>query len=239
MKARLAVATILTVLSMGLLGASSTLVEKFDRVSPATGALYAHRSSGDLGFLCSVTAVGQDSEALVILTAYHCVQQGVAYKVTFDGREMYPASVWKIPHYEVSMQKYPRLFGEPKTDMVFFRVFGVPEGKVPTIPLGDESSVKSGSSIITVGFPLGVAKVSYQGSVAGRLDRPGHDEHQYLLLQIFGAPGSSGSSVIDVDSMTIVGVLVSASTGSVGLPVIFATPISYQKYLMDATVHRK
>ncbi|MGH2627886.1 MAG: hypothetical protein ACRDHY_14705, partial [Anaerolineales bacterium] len=71
------------------------------------------------------------------------------------------------------------------------------------------------------------------GLISGRLDKPGADFHGYLILQIFGAPGSSGTSVYLMRTHTIVGVLVAVAQAQIGLPVVLATPISYQKHLRE------
>lgn len=233
--------TIVTGVSIGLLlyglalGAGAQgkpdLVDLFAKISPSVGALYVKNASGDLGFLCTVTAVELAAVRTVVLTANHCVKKDVAYAVTFDGKRFYEARVWKIPHEDLDANKYPRHYGEPKTDMAFFAIDEALN--VGAVPLGSDAKMSSGKRIAVVGFPLGVAKISYEGSVAGRFHRPGADEDGYLLIQSFGAPGSSGSAVVDVETGTVVGVLVSAKQSVVGLPVIFVTPISYQKFLIE------
>ena len=54
------------------------------------------------------------------------------------------------------------------------------------------------------------------------------------MLQSFGAPGSSGSAIVNAENNNVVGVLVSAEQSNRGLPVIFATPISYKRWLINA-----
>ena len=215
--------------------ASTELTTLFQHISPSVGALYAHSSGGDLNYLCSATAIGREGKMTVVLTAWHCVKKDVAYMVSFDGRRLTPAHVWKGPHYEMAPKESPREFNEPETDMALFLTEA---NDVPVISTGTDADVKVGDRIATVGFPLGVAKISYEGIVAGRYNRPGADQHNYLLLQIFGAPGSSGSAIIDQRTKKIIGVLVGARQQA-GLPVIFATPISYQAWLLPVKKSRK
>jgi V8-like Glu-specific endopeptidase len=206
------------------------LVSQMAEVSKSVGALYAQSESGDLSFNCSGTAVERKDSGIVFLTAYHCFTKGKSYMVSFDGRTFHHASVLSIPRYHVDDKKYSKKFGEPDTDMAMFLV--QVQG-VPIVPLGDDGKLAIGHRIVVVGYPLGVAKIGYEGIIAGRMNRPGSDWHGYLLLQSFGAPGSSGSSVVDRDTGTVIGILVGARQGFTGLPVIFATPISYRQYLME------
>lgn len=202
-----------------------------ERISPSIGALYARTANGDMNFLCSATAIGTHENHTIILSAEHCLEKGVAYIINFGDGILRPAQVWKIPHYEVDPDKNKRAYNEPATDMALFLTKGT---DIPTLDLaGNTDDVVPGSEIVMVGFPLGVAKISYSGIVAGRLDMPGNDHDGYLLLQVFGAPGSSGSSVVDASTGKIIGVLVSAKQASVGLPVIFGTPVEYGRYLAE------
>ena len=208
------------------------LIEGFRAVAPAVGALYSRNIGGDLTFTCTVTAIEKEEKVTLFLTAYHCVKQDVAYLITLDGKQFYAARVWRIPHDKLDAAKYPRRYGEPETDMAFFLV----DKNLPVQPIevGDDTGIEPGTRILVVGFPLGITKINYEGIIAGRLEQAGSDRNGYLMLQSFGAPGSSGSAVIDARNKTIVGVLVSAESARVGLPVIFATPISYRRWLINA-----
>lgn len=211
---------------------SASLEDVFQRVSPAVGALYAQKSDGSLQFLCSITATDKSEKRTLLLTALHCVEKGVSYMVSFNGKQFHSARVWSVPRWDVDPAKHRKAFGTPEVDMAFFAIEG--QLDVPTVTIGNDASVRPGRQIVTVGFPLGVTKISYNGIVSGRLERPGSGVDGYLTLQIFGSPGSSGSAIIDQDSGTIIGVLVSARQEFVGLPVIFATPINYRSYLLEA-----
>lgn len=210
--------------------ADDALVSIFENASRSVGALYEKEDGGNMSFLCSVTAVDKHEGATVFLTAYHCVKRGISYSITLDGKSWEPARVWKIPGYEIDKRKYARAWHDPETDMALFLADGF---DVPLISLSNAAGQKPGSGVVMIGFPLGVAKIAYQGIVSGYFNRPGAEQDGYQLLQIFGAPGSSGSAVIDVASGKVVSVLVSAKQSRAGLPVIFATPIEYQRYLRE------
>lgn len=209
--------------------ADEKLIDVFERTSGSVGALYKAEDGGNMSFLCSVTVVGEHEGQAVLLTAFHCVTRGVSYRVTLDGKRFHEARVWKIPHYEVDAKEYPRTFHEPRTDMALY----LSDVDAPAIEMADVADQRPGAGVVMVGFPLGLAKVSYEGIVSGYFHRPGADDHGYQLLQIFGAPGSSGSAVIDVETGKIISVLVAGKQSRSGLPVIFATPVEYQSYLME------
>lgn len=207
---------------------ASSIEALFERISPSVGALYAQEADGALKFLCSITIVGKTATQTELLTANHCVQKDVSYLVTFDGRMFHSARVAKLPGEQIDPQKFRRQYNQPQTDAALFVVDSL---LVPSVvPLGDDAGLVPGRSIVTVGFPLGATKIRYQGSIAGRYERPGSDINGYLILQIFGSPGSSGSAVIEEATGTVVGILVSGRQGF-GTPVIFATPVSYLKFL--------
>ncbi|MEE9499588.1 MAG: serine protease [Nitrospinaceae bacterium] len=210
---------------------SAGLIKSFRRVSSAVGALYVQTAGGDLNYACTVTVIEHKEERSILITAGHCVDRGEAYMVTFDGRRFYTARVWKLPAEKINPQK-KRQYGEPMVDMALFIVDE--RLSVKPIEIGMKVSVEPGRGVLTVGYPLGVTKIRYNGIIAGRLERPGSKDHGYLLLQIFGAPGSSGSAVVDQRTGLIIGILVSGKQGSAGLPVIYAVPISYKKHLIPA-----
>ena len=198
-----------------------------EAISPSVGALYARQADGNMKFLCSATAIERRGDDTMILTANHCLEKGVAYSINFGDGLMRPLQAWMVPHYEAdeeSKQKY----GEPVTDMALFLMRGA---DVPLVPLAARATDTPGTRIVMVGYPLGVAKIAYEGIIAGRFDLAGNDLDGYLLLQIFGAPGSSGSAVVDVGTGRVIAVLVAAKQAPVGLPVIFATPIEYRENL--------
>lgn len=219
---------VLVLLSAAKAGEREDIIRVLAKVAPSVGALYGQAANGDMKFLCTVTATGRHEGSTILLSAYHCVDKGVGYSVTFGDKHLRDATVWKIPHYEVDAQKHPRRYNEPLTDMALFLTPGT---DIPIVPLAEPEYLRPGTRIVTVGFPLGVTKLNYEGTIAGRYERAGTDQYNYLMLQVFGASGSSGSAILNLRGEAV-GVLVSARQGSVGLPVIFATPIEYIEHLI-------
>lgn len=210
---------------------AQSLVETFRRISPAVGALYAQTENGSLAFNCTVTATEKFGQATAIITAKHCVTRGTSYLVTFDGRRFHAARIWKLPPEEIDPNKYTRPHGVPETDMALFLIDEKID--VPLVKRAAASGGEPGQRIVNIAYPLGVSKTRYEGIISGVFNRPGASLDGYLLLQVFGAPGSSGSSIINADTGEIIGILVSAMQRAVGLPVIFATPIEYERYLLE------
>jgi S1-C subfamily serine protease len=210
---------------------AESLQKVFAGISPSIAALYAQKHDGSLQFLCSTTAVEKQAKRVLLLTAFHCVDKDVAYLVSFDGKQFYSARVWSLPKWKVDGTKHQKGYGVPDVDMAFFAI-ELPLD-INVIPMADDREIKAGHPIVMVGYPLGVTKISYNGIISGRLDRPGDAYNGYMTMQIFGSPGSSGSSVVDQETGKIIGVLVSAAQSGVGLPVIFATPASYRKYMLE------
>jgi S1-C subfamily serine protease len=221
---------LIVLLSAPAFASSTALEQRLGQISPAVGALYAQTQNGNLEFLCTVTAIEKDAKSTTLLTANHCVRKDVAYVVTFDGKMFHAARVWKVPPESIDPNRYRRQYGQPETDLALFTVDSALT--VPVIPIGRDDLMEPGRSIVTVGYPLGVTKIRYIGIVAGRYERPGADIDGYIILQIFGAPGSSGSAVIEEATGYIIGVLVSGRQ-AFGTPVIFSVPISHLKYLLE------
>jgi S1-C subfamily serine protease len=220
-----------SLLFLALPAKAESLQKVFAGISPSIAALYAQKHDGSLQFLCSTTAVEKQEKRVLLLTALHCVEKDVAYLVSFDGKQFYSARVWSLPKWKANAEQHKKGYGVPEVDMAFFSIELPLDVKV--IPMADDSEIKAGHPIVMVGYPLGITKISYNGIISGRLNRPGDGNHGYMTMQIFGSPGSSGSSVVDQETGKIIGVLVSATQASGGLPVIFATPASYRKYMLE------
>ncbi len=226
-------ALVVSLLSIGLSLPSyaderEDIIRVLAKAAPSVGALYGVKEAGDMAFLCTATAVDRKEGQTVIMTANHCLDKGVSYFINFGDNTMRPLTAWKVPHYEVDKEKFPRKYNEPETDMALFLMNGV---DIPIIPLAEHSRLVPGTKVLTIGFPLGVTKINYEGTVAGFFNRVGSDRYGYMMLQVFGAPGSSGSSIMNMKG-EVVSILVSAKQAPVGLPVIFATPIEYKENLI-------
>ena len=197
-------------------------------LTDSIGALYRRSFDNSLQFTCTVSALFQEGPDIVLLTANHCVDETKRYyHVTFNGLQFHVAELYKIPRNKPD---------DPQVDMALLRVRGV---VVKPLGIGHSVDTPLGMEIYTIGFPQGISKIMYKGYIGGKVDNISVNTHGYLILQIFGSSGSSGTAVLNTKDSSIMGVLVSGSSGSVGLPVLFATPIEYLKYLVTPAEKRK
>lgn len=107
-------------------------------------------------------------------------------------------------------------------------VLKVPGFELPTVPLGNSTSVRIGTPVIVIGSPLGLENTVSTGIVSGRRSEP----EGFQLLQITAptSQGSSGGPVIS-RSGEVVGIAVSQLREGQNLN--FAVPINYARGLID------
>ena len=197
-------------------------------ITNSIGALYHRSFDNSLQFACTVSSLIQEGKDLVLLTAAHCIEEDKRYyHVTFDGLQFYVAELYKIPRQKPD---------DPKVDLALLRVRSV---TIKPLGIGHSKDTPPGAEIFTIGFPQGISKIMYKGYIGGIVDNISTDTHGYLILQIFGSTGSSGTAVLNAKDNSIMGVLVSGSSGSAGLPVLFATPIEYLRYLITPAEKRR
>lgn len=218
---------ILSIILALCLSFTSVSIAQADLVE-SIGALYNRTYDNSLSFTCTVSALEQKKADLIVLTATHCINETQRYyHVTFDGLQFYVAELYKIPR---------KKWDDPDVDLALLKIKNL---TVKPLGIGQSETVPLGTDIVTIGFPLGISKILYKGYIGGKVDNVSTGLHGYLILQIFGAPGSSGTAVLDAKDNSVMGVLVAASGGSMGLPVIYATPIEYLKYLVTPEDKRR
>ena len=210
--------------------ADGGLPDAFAVLSQSVGALYQKDGNGNLAFSCTVTVVAHEMTHSVLLTAGHCASRNTSYAISLDGARFYGVRPWKLSKAALD-PKFHRPYREPEVDIALLVTDEVLP--VPAVSFAEGYTALPGTEVLMVGFPLGVTKVRYAGIIAGQLDQPGSDQHTYLILQIFGAPGNSGSAIVDRLSGKIAGVLSAGKQDRAGLPVIFAVPAHYRTLLQD------
>jgi hypothetical protein len=191
---------------------------KFERnYEKATFALYVEKD-GVNHFTCSATAYEKVKGGYLLVSAGHCI----------GGRDTWKFSVKEdvddsLPAMPVTIVKYAL------TDEYDFSILEFDtKKKYPTIKLGSEEELSIGDSVENVSFALGIAKQFNNGYVATEIlkhndasDSAGRWLLNHYLVEIDGAPGSSGSSIVSKKSHHIVGLLVSGIQGQqVGMGVI-------------------
>jgi len=165
--------------------------------------------------LCTATAyekTGKDTYHLI--TAGHCyLVEGGKFFVQHDiGKKqtLYPVAVLKH---------------EFDTPVDFMVLELKTSEKIPTIPLGDERDASLYDPILDVNFSLMFTKHHSHGVIASNIMDESSMDPDYgdcelcvnrYMVQLFAGPGASGSSVIDLNSGKIIGVLTGGSNATIG-----------------------
>ena len=176
------------------------------------------------------------------------VTTGTAFAVTADGvmitnrHVVYGADGTRQPRrlaiqFSNSSQVWRAtvLGASADADLAAIRVQGI-VGRVPTIPIPDSITARTGDPIATIGFPLGtdlpmrgrdeenlVRTTLTAGTVAKALP-------EELQIDGYGAEGASGSPIFD-GTGTLLGVLYGGEAGSNGR-VVYAVPVPYVTALL-------
>ena len=185
---------------MGPFGGNDPFEEFFHRFAPEMPKTFKQRSLGS-GFV-----IGADG---TIVTNHHVV----------DGADEI------IVRLSSSHHKYKAkvLGSDPKTDLAILKI--EPEGKLPTLALGDSSRLRVGDWVIAIGNPFGLEQTVTAGivSATGRVIGQGpYDD--FIQTDASINPGNSGGPLLNVEG-EVVGInsaIFSQSGGNVGIG--FAIP---------------
>ena len=156
------------------------------------------------------------SEQGHILTSHHVIENAEEIEISlYDGRSI-PANV---------------IGADPETDLAVLQVQNV---EVPSIILGNSSSLAPGDVVLAIGNPFGVGQTVTQGivSATGR-DRLGVNVFEnYIQTDAAINPGNSGGALINAYGELIgINTLISSNTGgSSGIG--FAIPIHLAQEVM-------
>jgi len=188
------------------------------RVFDASYALYAtsaERSFTQPKFLCTVTAFQKYADGYLFLGAGHCT--GVNPELPDDQVFFVATDLTDIPQ-PVELIKTELIEDlntkAPHPPVVDYAVFYLKtKAKIPTIALGDESSLKIGSKTINVNFSEGLAKFVSPGIVNSSVSTTG-EMTGFFGVQMFDSHGASGSSVIDPKTKKIVGLVIAGNDGA-------------------------
>jgi hypothetical protein len=116
--------------------------------------------------------------------------------------------------------------GDRERDLVLLRVAGP---TLPTLKLGDSSSMRPGDPVVAIGHPMGLEDTVSNGLVSAvrHVDRA---EQELTVLQISApiAPGSSGGPIFNEKGEVIAvatAILVGAQNVSFGVPANYLKPL--------------
>lgn len=188
-------------------------------VSDSVVLLYTQNDSGDMHMTCTATAYRKVEGGYRFVSAAHCVQGD-----TDDEQK-------QIKFYVTTDKLNVKSFTEVKLieagDKQVGDDFSIFEAQTATVfavtPLGDDSTVKAGDSVVNIAVPLGLGKQLFVGYVSlVKVDRPELDAEDVswtdvMLVNVGGGPGSSGSAIVSDDQKAIIAFLVgSFNQGNIG-----------------------
>lgn len=190
--------------------------------SPLLQALAATYKLAAPDYSCTATAVKTDGTVTYFLTARHCtVQFGATGEVTNSIEEN--ITLTQPGTVPIPVQLFLRGQDKDHDWAILIGQYVAPA----VIPVGFQTPF-IGEAIVVAGYPFGIGPIATQGTVSGldvhaTPDIPSY----YFAMDIFADPGNSGSAVIDLTTMTIIGVLDAVAVDGQGdPPIIFADPVS-------------
>ena len=156
-------------------------------------------------------------EAGYIVTNRHVVEGADDIDVQFSSGKQFKA----------------KLVGEDaKTDVALLKI--TPQGKIPTVPLGDSDRVRVGDWVLAAGNPFGLSHTLTAGIVSARDRVIGAGPYDdFIQTDASINPGNSGGPLFDQHGR-VVGIntaIFSQSGGNIGIG--FATPINLARAVVD------
>src|SRR5262249_28899904 len=135
--------------------------------------------------------------------------------------------------FSTGKQYKAQLVGEDaKTDVALLKI--KPEGKLPSVPLGDSDRLQVGDWVIAVGNPFGLAHTVTAGIVSARDRVIGAGPYDdFIQTDASINPGNSGGPLFDQHGR-VIGInsaIFSQSGGNIGIG--FATPINLARAVVE------
>jgi serine protease Do len=158
-----------------------------------------------------------------ILTNNHVVANATRVTVGLSDRRIFPAKV---------------IGRDPSTEVALIKIDAT---GLPTLPLGDDSTVQVGDAVMAVGNPLGLNFTVTSGIISAKgrsgslsqLFQPRYSVVDFLQTDAVINPGNSGGPLIDMEGRVIgINTAIASPTGSYA-GYGFAVPISIARIIMD------
>lgn len=126
-----------------------------------------------------------------------------------------------------------KLVGEDaKTDVALLKI--TPQGKIPTVPLGDSDRLQVGDWVLAAGNPFGLSHTLTAGIVSARARNIGAGPYDdFIQTDASINPGNSGGPLFDQHGR-VIGIntaIFSQSGGNIGIG--FATPINLARAVVE------
>jgi serine protease Do len=153
-----------------------------------------------------------------ILTNNHVIDKATEIKVMLTDKREFPGKV---------------VGADPKTDIAVVKIAAT---GLPTITLGDSSTLQVGDYAFAIGNPFGVGETATMGiiSATGRNGLDIEDYEDFIQTDAAINPGNSGGALLNIRGELIginTAILSGGSGGNQGIG--FAIPINMAKYVMD------
>jgi serine protease Do len=135
--------------------------------------------------------------------------------------------------FSTGKQFKAKLVGEDaKTDVALLKI--TPQGKIPTVPLGDSDRLQVGDWVLAAGNPFGLSHTLTAGIVSARDRVIGAGPYDdFIQTDASINPGNSGGPLFDQHGR-VIGIntaIFSQSGGNIGIG--FATPINLARAVVD------
>ncbi|MBI3862719.1 MAG: Do family serine endopeptidase [Planctomycetia bacterium] len=158
----------------------------------------------------------------IILTNNHVVADAEVVKVKLhDGREFIATEVKT----------------DPRTDVAIVRI--QPDGKLPTVRLGNSDAAEIGDWVLAIGSPFGLDATVTAGIVSAK-GRGMHITEREDFIQTDAAinPGNSGGPLINLNG-EVIGMNTAISTRSGGYDGVgFAVPVNLARWVAEQLIER-
>lgn len=160
-----------------------------------------------------------------IITNNHVIEGATDIKVSLSDKKEYTA----------------KLVGTDKASDV--AVLKINATGLPTLPLGDSSTLKVGDLVFAIGDPFGVGETATMGIVSAKGRGPNpligriEDYQNFIQTDASINPGNSGGALVDLHGNLVginTAILSGGSGGNVGIG--FAIPIDMAHHVMDELV---
>ena len=184
-----------------------TATQIYSQCSPAVCYVEVYDAAGQVTGTGSAFVVEENGK---LVTNYHVIQDVYSARVKFPNGKTY--SVDNVLAYDV------------KRDVA---VLSISAQGLPTLPLGDSSTLVSGQTVYTIGSPQGLDNTIANGIVSAT--NRVVDGQEYIQTTAPISPGSSGGALLDG-----YGRCVGITTGTLsGQNLNFAVPINDVKEYLD------
>lgn len=194
-----------------------------DNLSPFLQALAATFKVETPDYSCTATAIKTDGTVTYFLTARHCTVQTGPYGKEIPGSTEDHILLTQPGQTPVPVQVFLRGADATHDWAILIGQYAA----TAVIKIGFQTPF-IGEPIIVSGYPLGLGPIVTQGAVSGLDIHASPDiPPYYFAINVFADPGSSGSSVIDLSTMTVIGILdMEAVDGQGDPPIVVADSVS-------------